>query len=113
MKCTGDPEIKSFKTKKETKEFALAIETAPEEQAASVTFYSFLENYRDTESVKKERCKRRTDSDFSADAIAAGTIRNSAATDRGNPSAIAASETIKADYARAIRKVNFKSFATI
>lgn len=44
---------KSFKTKKEAKEFALAIETTPEEQAASITFYSLLENYRDTESVKK------------------------------------------------------------
>lgn len=44
---------KSFKTKKEAKEFALAIETAPEEQASSITLYSLFENYRDTETVKK------------------------------------------------------------
>lgn len=44
---------KSFKTKKEAREFALAVEKTTEEKAASITFYSWLENYRDTESIKK------------------------------------------------------------
>ena len=51
---------KSFKTKKEAREFALAIETAPKNKSSTILFKTLLERYRDTETIKKRGARAET-----------------------------------------------------
>ena len=51
---------KSFRTKKEAREFALAIETAPKNKSSTILFKTLLERYRDTETIKKRGARAET-----------------------------------------------------
>lgn len=50
----GKRRSKTFKTKKEAREFALQVELSPKGQASSILFKTVLEDYRDRETVKKK-----------------------------------------------------------
>lgn len=51
---------KSFKNKREAREFALFVESTPKEKASSITFGALLEKYRDTETPKKKGARSET-----------------------------------------------------
>lgn len=55
VQWTADKKRKSktFKTKREAREFAVLIEQAPKERASSITFGALLAEYRDNETIKK------------------------------------------------------------
>lgn len=50
---------KSFKTKKEAREYALILETAPK-KSNCILFKTLLEKYRDTETIKKRGARSET-----------------------------------------------------
>lgn len=51
---------KSFKTKKEAREFALALETAPKNKSSAILLKTLLERYRDSETIKKRGARSET-----------------------------------------------------